>query len=228
MKIDYKFLQNDLETIKRHDDRIIEMSNIDIQIENVEKYFENGVNKIIDFLNKEGFINTKKGEIASVIKEVNCLAFSKLIDGKILTKLQPEQIVGLLSCFTEIRVGDDIRKIKPDSHNEEINEILNNISNDYNYYDDGIKYNIHYDIIDETLLWCNSKTYEECFEIIKILESKKIFLGEFSRALLKINNITNELIKVTKISNDVELENKLTQVRDLTLKFVICNQSLYL
>ena len=228
MKIDYKFLQNDLETIKRHDDRIIEMSNIDIQIENVEKYFENGVNKIIDFLNKEGFINTKKGEIASVIKEVNCLAFSKLIDGKILTKLQPEQIVGLLSCFTEIRVGDDIRKIKPDSHNEEINEILNNISNDYNYYDDGIKYNIHYDIIDETLLWCNSKSYEECFEIIKLLESKKIFLGEFSRALLKINNITNELIKVTKISNDVELENKLTQVRDLTLKFVICNQSLYL
>jgi len=228
MKIDYKFLQNDLETIKRHDDRIIEMSNINIQIENVEKYFENGVNKIIDFLNKEGFINTKKGEIASVIKEVNCLAFSKLIDGKILTKLQPEQIVGLLSCFTEIRVGDDIRKIKPDSHNEEINEILNNISNDYNYYDDGIKYNIHYDIIDETLLWCNSKTYEECFEIIKILASKKIFLGEFSRALLKINNITNELIKVTKISNDVELENKLIQVRDLTLKFVICNQSLYL
>ncbi len=228
MKKDYKFLQNDLETIKRHEDRLTEISNLELQIENAEKYFENGVSKIIDFLNKEEFINTKKGEIASVIKEVNCLAFAKLIDSLTLNNLSPQQIVGFLSCFTEIRVGDDIKKSKPMSQDDSLNELLELISNDYNYYDDGIKYNKHYDIIDETIQWCNCSTYEECFEIIKQLESKKIFLGEFSRALLKINNIANELIKVSKLCNNVELEHKLTHIRELTLKFVVCNQSLYL
>ena len=43
---------NDLETIKRHEDRLIEISNLELQIENAEKYFENGVNRIIDFLKR--------------------------------------------------------------------------------------------------------------------------------------------------------------------------------
>lgn len=228
MKKDYKFLQNDLELIKKHNDNLIEIKNLDKEIENLQNYFEIGVNKIINFLNNEGFVNTMKGEIASVIKEVNCLAFAKILFENQLNNLTPTQIVGFLSCFTEIRVSEDIRQVKPCSKDEQINELLNKMSEYYNYYDDGIKYNKHYDIIDETLRWCNSTTYEECIEIIKQLESKKIFLGEFSRALLKINNIVNELIKVTKLNENVELEHKLSQVRELTLKFVVCNQSLYL
>ncbi len=228
MKKDNKYLITDLEIIKRNEDRINELNDIEIQINNAEKYFENGINRIIDFLNKEGFINTIKGQIASVIKEVNCLAFSKLLYEKQLNKLNIEQIVGFLSCFTEIRVSEDIRQVNPSSDDKQLNELLIQISNDYNYYDDNIKYNKHYDIIDETIRWCKSTTYEECYEIIKQLENKKIFLGEFSRALLKINNIVNELLKVIKLNNDVELEHKLVQVRELTLKFVVCNQSLYL
>ena len=85
-----------------------------------------------------------------------------------------------------------------------------------------------FDIINESIRWCQCENYSECYEIIEDLAYKGIFLGEFSKAMLKVNNIANELLKVAKSIDNVELEHKLSQIPSLTLKFVICNQSLYL
>jgi hypothetical protein len=62
----------------------------------------------------------------------------------------------------------------------------------------------------------------------KMESEKQIFLGEFVKALLKINNISHEVEKIAELINNVELLYKLKQISVKTLKFVATNQSLYI
>ena len=52
-------------------------------------------------------------------------------------------------------------------------------------------------------------------------------MGDFIKALLKINNINNEMIKVCNILNNLELLEKLNEIEYKILKFIATNQSLY-
>ena len=58
-------------------------------------------------------------------------------------------------------------------------------------------------------------------------EEKGIFLGEFVKAILKINNIASEIEKIAEMVGNISLLSKLKEIPALTLKFVVTNQSLY-
>ena len=84
------------------------------------------------------------------------------------------------------------------------------------------------DIINETIEWCKSENESKCKYILKRLsEEKNIFLGEFVKALLKINNISAELETVSELYGNIELLSKLKEIPEKTMKFVATNQSLY-
>ena len=92
----------------------------------------------------------------------------------------------------------------------------------------GVDYNIHYDLIDYVIQWCNCDSAPECKFILQNLESEKtIFLGEFVKAILKINNMASEMEKIAESVGDIALLHKLKEIPVLTLKFVATNQSLY-
>jgi hypothetical protein len=61
----------------------------------------------------------------------------------------------------------------------------------------------------------------------KIGKENGIFLGEFVKALLKINNICSEMEKIANMIGNVSLLSKLKEIPDMTLKYVVTNQSLY-
>jgi superfamily II RNA helicase len=78
------------------------------------------------------------------------------------------------------------------------------------------------------LNWCESEDEKTCKEIIQKCEYEyEVFPGEFIKAILKINNMVNELKNVAEYIGNVELLHKLTQIPELTLKFIATNQSLY-
>jgi hypothetical protein len=58
-------------------------------------------------------------------------------------------------------------------------------------------------------------------------EEKEIFLGEFVKALLKINNISSELEKIAEMTGNIAFLSKLREIPHMTLKYVVTNQSLY-
>ena len=93
----------------------------------------------------------------------------------------------------------------------------------------GTDYNIMYDLIDPIIRWCKyAEDERSCKEIIQtILQEKNIFLGEFIKAILKINNIANECEKLCEYMGNMELLSKIKQIPLNTLKFVATNQSLY-
>ena len=184
------------------------------------------------------YILTLKGQVASNIREVHCLIFSNIIffNSK-LHLLNTNEIIGFLSCFTNISVTDDKKCISPDSTSKTLNIFINEIVQLYNEFKDfenvnGIQSDndneIHYELINYLIDWTKCETDMECKEVLqKLATEKNIFSGEFIKAILKINNIVEELKNVCEIIGLMDLYNKLNKIPGMTLKYIVTNQSLY-
>ena len=184
------------------------------------------------------YILTLKGQVASNIREVHCLIFSNIIffNSK-LHLLNINEIIGFLSCFTNITVSDDKKSILPDSTSKTLNIFINEIVQLYNEFKDfeninGIQSDndneIHFELINYLIDWTKCETDMECKEVLqKLATEKNIFSGEFIKAILKINNIVEELKNVCEIIGLMDLYNKLNEIPGMTLKYIVTNQSLY-
>ena len=95
--------------------------------------------------------------------------------------------------------------------------------------DTGCEYTIHYELIDYMKEWCDACDEVACKNlIIKIKKEKDIFLGEFVKAILKINNIATEFEKVCELLQNLNLLQKIKNIPKLTMKYIVTNQSLYI
>ena len=93
----------------------------------------------------------------------------------------------------------------------------------------GSSYDVHYDLMTHSISWCNATNEAECKAVIyNVKVEKNIFLGEFVKAILKINNIGKEFEKVCELMNNMALLEKLKEIPKLTLKYVVASQSLYI
>lgn len=247
---DYKFIKNEA-------DKYNEIIDISKQIELINSkkndsisYIETSIENIVRILNEYKFIEKRENEntwiindnglIASNIQEAHPLALSELyIYTKGFEKYNSAEIASIFSCFTNISVSDDIKLHNPSSSLKHYRfEIAGNFLREmYNkYYDEEVKfnvntgtdYNLHFQIIDDVYNWCNSKNEEECIKVINnIKQTHKIFLGEFIKAILKINNIASEFEKICEQIGNIELLSKIKEIPRLTLKYVVTNISLY-
>ena len=75
--------------------------------------------------------------------------------------------------------------------------------------------------------WCYADTEEQCRTIYSEAKRYNIYLGEFIKAILKINNIATELESICLEMNQLELLKKVREIPGMTMKFVATNQSLY-
>jgi len=180
---------------------------------------------------------TLKGRIASQLREVHSLVFAKLLEDGDLYKLTTTQLITLFSCFTNISVQEGVEDFTPYTEDIMVKDIINTINTMYSEYQQteinykintGVDYNIHYDLISYVEEWSKCENVEECKMILQRLESEKgIFLGEFVKALLKINNISSEMEKIAEMTANIEFLSKLREIPNMTLKYVVTNQSLY-
>lgn len=210
----------------------------------------NEVGLILDLLESRGFIEynnknnenlsiilTDKGKISVLLREVHCLAFTDLFNIIQLSKLNVTQIVCLLSCFTNISVNEELKSNTINTDDKIIHNAVRQITELYDFYRDkelelqintGVDYFLHYDLLEYVYEWCDAESIEECKIILNKLNGEKnIFLGEFVKALLKINNVSCELEKIAELTNNIELLSKLREIPNKTLKYIVTNQSLY-
>ena len=186
---------------------------------------------------------TLKGKFATCLREVHCLIFADLIEAKRLQQFDVYELVALFSCFTNVSVPDALRTHNLTNSNlytDDFANVKKFIAEVANMYEDkkeieiqqrldtGVDYSMHFDLIDYVIEWADCSNEAECRLLLdKIGCEKEIFLGEFVKALLKINNISSEMEKIAEMMGDVEFLHKLKQIPELTLKFVATNQSLY-
>jgi len=87
---------------------------------------------------------------------------------------------------------------------------------------------MHYDLIEYTMKWYDCENAEECKSLLQtMLSEKEIFLGEFVKAILKINNISSEMERIAENIGAIGFLRELRNIPLNTLKFVVTNQSLY-
>ena len=65
------------------------------------------------------------------------------------------------------------------------------------------------------------------FLLQKLASEKEIYLGEFVKALLKITNISSEMEKIAELVGNIEFLSRLKEIPNMTMKYVVTNQSLY-
>jgi len=244
----YKYVVQDSITNKNLMLKHNELDNLQKDYDYVNSYIQSGVGNVLTLLKAEEFIQgnlddeltislTLKGKIASQLREVHCLVFAKLLEDKKIEHLSSRQLVSLFSIFTNISVSEDLKDIGPDANDDEVQINVNLLTVLYNKYRDleinnnintGFDYNIHYDLLNYIDEWCSAGTVEECKLVLqKMGEEKQIFLGEFVKALLKINNISAEMEKIAELTGNIAFLSKLKEIPAMCMKYVVTNQSLY-
>ena len=249
----YYNIEKDVEIYTKHDAKCCERDLINNKITYTENSMDNSVKLVLDLLekwnviqpnnlNKENpvdkpYILTLNGHIAKQLREVHCIIFAELVTNNMFKPLTTVELIGVLSCFTNISVSDDQKAQFPVSTNTGVKQTISKIYEMYNVYKDievknnidtGIDYYMQFDLTDYIIKWCECDTEAECKLLLQtIFAEKGIFLGEFIKAILKINNISAELEKIVELICDMEFLDKLKRIPELTMKFVATNQSLY-
>ena len=150
-----------------------------------------------------------------------------------------EELVSIFSCFTNITVPDNVKTLLPNLPGHcVVNDIVLDIVNRGKeleqkelsmQFGEGGELQMHFDLMDYIYEWCKCEDVNDCKLLLQKMEmEKEIFLGEFIKAILKINNISNEFEKVAEQIGNIELLQKLKDISNKTLKYVATNQSLYI
>jgi antiviral helicase SKI2 len=177
---------------------------------------------------------TEKGRVAAKLQEVHPLALADLYyKTNHLAELSSAELAGLFSCFYPLSVSDELKVHNPP--NTTLYKTLVEDLQKYQqqevacYLNTGSTYNLSYDLLPFVIQWCSSTTEAECKVIILDLKvASGTFLGEFIKALLKVNAIAAEMEQVCEVTQNMTLLEKIRDIPRLTLKYVATNQSLYL
>ena len=242
-----KNLKEDIKKYTEIDELETKRNNTHSRLESAGNYINHSISRIENILHETGFIEIsnekkqilEKGKVAAHIKEIHCLVFANLLEKyNYFEDLEYYEIAALFSCFTNVSVLEDYRDFTPKTNNMLLKNIIIDAKDDMDNFMShetscgvftGSDYNIIYDLIDYVITWCkNANDEASCKGLLQnILQEKNIFLGEFIKAILKINNIASECEKLCEYLGNMELLSKIKQIPLNTLKFVATNQSLY-
>ena len=241
----YKYVEQDKVTYQKISIKETEIETIQKELENVNKYLDSGIETVLTILKNEKCVEkddnelklTLKGKVASHLREIHCLVFSELIENGNINDLSGKQLVSLFSCFTNISVQEEYKEHFPSSDDDTVNKFVEKVTTMYSEYqtretelgiNTGTDCSYHYDLLRYVNEWCVATSVDECKLLLqRMAEEKGIFLGEFVKALLKINNISSEMEKIAEITGNIEFLSKLKEIPGMTLKYVVTNQSLY-
>ena len=189
-----------------------------------------------------GYFFTQQGRMAASIADVHPLVFVEWMH-KLhhFEEFSVKEIIGLLSCFTDIRVKEDVsvaspaqikyRKFQaPLTALQAIYRAYNDLECEHQIYP-GKTYQTacHFDVIEEMMQWSDLEDMYACKGLLQGsgLADKGISVGDFSKAVLKICVIAKELIHLCEQEGLVSLHYKLSLVSKRMLKYICTNQSLY-
>ena len=251
-----KIKEYEINSVNKYNETLLILNNTKNDYINANGYLEKNIYSVLDILIENNFVEkienedaktlaneekiityklTIKGVMSSQLREINCMIISPFIDK--LNNFTSTEIVGIISCFTNINVKDEIKNIIPYSNNTKLQDFIRDINKTKNEIieiesrknvNTGADYEIHFDMISEYMKWCECHNDGQCKILLQMIEKEKdIFLGDFVKGVLKINNIVIELENICEYLCNIELLHKLREIPKLTLKYVATTESLY-
>ena len=225
------------------------VNNLRHDMQYTETYIKQQTESVCDIMCENGFIIrnpddtftlTMRGKVASNIAEIHPLILSDLmIKWQYFEDFDTMQLIGLFSCFTDIKVHDDMKIHSLTMEDTYLEGKIKSMQNHYDRYSDieddykittGIKYTdaVIYDMVEFSMQWCECNDETQCKSFIQNnVYNKSISVGDFTKAMLKIVTISKEFINVCEQLNLIELQHKLSKIEDMVLKYITTSQSLY-
>ena len=222
---------------------ICELESGESYVAHLETYIPRNVKTICDILVERNFIEfnenvyrfTTKGQIAAGIAEMHPLVAADCFQS--WSELTPKQLVGLLSCFTDVKIDQDNKASVPITTDAVLKRYTNEVVGAFRLYEDlenarktdpAYDYTnpVIFDMTDLMMEWCEFTDDIQC----KLFIQDKLLcsVGDFTKAILKISAIVKEFTAVCEQMGMVDFQHKLSQIDGMILKYVATSQSLYL
>ena len=249
----HKNLKNHIKSVSEYDALNKRCQETRKQQQYLESYISIHVKQVLHVLEIEGFVSkslseeesyllTDLGKMATGIAEIHPLVFAKMITStNQFENFTPKQLVGLLSCFTDIKVQQDMKSSVPITEDAFLKKQITSMRDEFLHMEaqetqhsihSGIHYEdcLMYDVIDNMILWASDCTTEQesKYFIQQTLGEKGISVGDFTKAVMKISTTVRELMTVCEKYAMTELQHKLSQIDPLILKYITTSQSLYI
>jgi hypothetical protein len=211
----------------------------------LDSFSRQHVTIICDILEEQGFINkgeentytfTNRGRCASGVAEIHPLVLADCINDWF--GLSTKQIVGLFSCFTDVKVDEDSRSSIPMTSDQALKQCILTVESTFHKYEDIERarrtdpaYNYHnplmFDMTDYMMEWCDCANEDDC-KIFLDKITRICSVGDFTKAIMKISAIVKELTTVCEQNEYTDFMYKLSTIDSLILKYVATTQSLYI
>jgi|GEM_PF-4908034 len=257
LKDEHKSLLKDIVAVRELDALTADRDREYASLDNNVSWIKTNVDSVCQLLIQHGFIThetkdtstyayapTLLGKVASSMAEANPLITAKMmVDTDYFQKYSSKQLVGLLSCYTDVKVSDEVRATIPSCEDPLTIEgvkrmvtwcdVFEKAERDLNLYT-GVHYDqiLMFDMIQYAMDWTDCTTEQECKYFIQaVISEKGISVGDFTKAMMKIVTIAREIENVCEMvfeGSQVELLHKLRQIEGMVLKYVLTSQSLYL
>ena len=247
--LDRKYIKKEIKEIEENKSDLVESSEMVGGSLSSKKFLPtlpsgktiyDGSSKSVLSIKEDNYVLDNLGIIASNINEINGLILSYFMnEWKFFDEFSVLQIVGLFSCFTDIRVPEDMRKSAPFTKDVFLKLKIQDMVHLYGEFDKietemdlrtGIDYAtpLNFDVTDEIIEWCSFDNETDCKHFIQTkLAVKEISIGEFTKAILKVSIVTKEVMNICELIGQIGLMNKLSQIDGMILKYITICQSLY-
>jgi superfamily II RNA helicase len=247
----YRSILENCKTVREYDTLVACLAKEESDLAGVSGYISDQVKNVVDILVELGFVEevgqganmyspTHLGKMAADMAEIHPIVFIQLLEKTDkFTQFSPKQLVGLFSCFTDIKVSQDMKMGCPNSKDQLLQQTVEKMDKLFigladkehsRSMDTGINYHsaLMYDLVDQIADWCDCETEQDCkYYIQQVLGEKGISVGDFSKGILKIATITKEIVSLCEKHGHIELQHKLVSIGPMILKYITTNQSLY-
>lgn len=194
------------------------------------------INSILEILKEGKFISSKgklleKGSIACELNNCHPLLLADLLEERFFDKCTMPEIVAILAVFIDEKVEYPPFRFKdlkiPDLVLDNIDYLWSGL--DYykkleteRYIRTDCEYNINLDLIEPAYYWAMGK------DIGFILANYPMYSGNFSRSILRINSLCDDLLNIAQLTNNIVLQKNLEGCSEMLIRDVVTVNSLYI
>ena len=252
IKSNYQNFENDLKYYLNYEVKQKELLELDENIKNLSELIKDNTERIISLLINEKYILeindenkyglTEKGKVSSYINEINNIVFTNVFyKMDKFEDLSDVEIISGLSFMTDLKTNLETKSSVAKSKNLNIKNLIEKLDFELNGYPiiernyginyTGINYEEkNYDIPDMIEGWMNCENEIECKNYLKdvINEHYEVMTGEFVKILLKLCAINKEIVNMCMEMDYIDVANKLQNVENKIMKYIVTSQSLYL
>lgn len=227
------------ESVSKRNALQLEIKSVEKEINSLQNYMNFLAGQNLKLLELWGYTIdenvTVKGIIASHINECNSIILTEVIVRDYLYGLSPEEVVGLISIFTEPIKSDNIDGIVRKSQGtSSLNEKISYIEQFIDEYkrdettvmgNTFVDWTLSHSYVDIALSWANGISTQE---MTLMLSSFGEYEGQFVKNMTRVYNIINDIGCICKMTGKIDLLPVLESASKLIIRDIVNVNSLYL